>query len=235
MCAARCSSAVRIPVRCRVTILRVYPARSWYVVVATVCIIIRRYHSFIFPFLLTSAQQTSQLCRCGKSTIRLTCLALAKIKKNTPGREWLCERVCGKKMTCGRHKCAAKCCIADVLAGAAAAEPHVCDRPCNTDLDCGFHKCPKFCHLGFCAPCNVEYRDGIACPCGKTRLPGVVKCGTPPPPCRHRCGIARKCPHPCAYNCHPGTCPPWYAIAPSFCLPSTTSTHLFIDLSTVLC
>ncbi|KAM3175867.1 hypothetical protein ACTXT7_007655 [Hymenolepis weldensis] len=55
---------------------------------------------------------TTQInCRCGKSSKEIPCYEYALAVKNDPTSiQFLCNRVCAKKKTCGRHKCNRKCC-----------------------------------------------------------------------------------------------------------------------------
>uniref|UniRef100_A0A5K3ENI2 NF-X1-type zinc finger protein NFXL1 n=1 Tax=Mesocestoides corti TaxID=53468 RepID=A0A5K3ENI2_MESCO len=55
---------------------------------------------------------TAQItCRCGKSSKVISCSESAQSMLNkSSSAEFLCERICRKKKSCGRHKCNRKCC-----------------------------------------------------------------------------------------------------------------------------
>uniref|UniRef100_A0A158QJ94 R3H domain-containing protein n=1 Tax=Rodentolepis nana TaxID=102285 RepID=A0A158QJ94_RODNA len=108
--------------------------------------------------------------------------------------QFLCNRVCAKKKTCGRHKCNRKCC--DMVI-------HSCQEICGRTLSCGKHTCEDRCHCGPCGSCwrGVIYEE-IYCHCGYTCLNPPQPCGTKPPDCDRPCTRQHACTHEVRHNCH---------------------------------
>jgi transcriptional repressor NF-X1 len=167
-------------------------------------------------------------CRCGGREVSVSCRDYCAAKeaneRRGEGREskdagagtggsddaiadkFKCGVVCKAFLSCQKHKCKTVCCSGSLSHVPFAYLAHVCQKVCGKPLACGVHSCESRCHLGNCTPCSVVSRSGLVCPCGKTRVSGVVKCGTQLPPCRYKCIVPRSCNHPCIYPCHPGVC-----------------------------
>lgn len=87
---------------------------------------------------------------------------------------------------------------------------HVCSRVCGRGSSCRIHTCDAPCHAGVCPPCGVvDPVRPLVCPCGRTRVPPPIRCGTSPPVCPHPCRLPRACghPHPVGHACHPSDTP----------------------------
>ncbi|KAJ2908852.1 FKBP12-associated protein [Coemansia aciculifera] len=140
-------------------------------------------------------------CACGASVVRAECRA-------GPPR---CQRVCGRKRACGRHKCAERCC---------ADAAHACPLVCGRSLRCRAHACGEPCHRGECRPCGHVGLDALSCACGLTRVEPPVACGAVVPPCRHPCRRARACGHVsiASHECHGGACPPCAVLVSAPCM-----------------
>ncbi|KAM7540816.1 hypothetical protein Aperf_G00000027778 [Anoplocephala perfoliata] len=139
---------------------------------------------------------TTQIsCRCGKSSKEIPCLEYALAVKNDPASiQFLCNRVCSKKKSCGRHKCNRKCC--DMVI-------HACQEICGRTLACGKHNCEDICHAGPCGSCwRGVINEDIYCYCGATYLSPPQPCGTKPPECNRICTREHACDHPVRHNCH---------------------------------
>ncbi|KAL5111925.1 Transcriptional repressor NF-X1 [Taenia crassiceps] len=144
---------------------------------------------------------TKVSCRCGKTFKEIPCLQYAQAVKEDPNSfKFLCERICRKKKSCGRHKCNRKCC--DMVI-------HVCQAICGRTLVCGKHTCEDLCHCGPCGPCwRGVINEEVYCHCGATVLPPPQPCGTGPPDCNQPCSRPHPCDHPVQHTCHSETeCP----------------------------
>lgn len=150
-------------------------------------------------------------CRCGLSVKSVVC------KNHDRNEIYLCNRVCTKKKSCGKHICALKCCPT-VSDPTDAAGVHVCVTVCNKRLKCGSHSCKNLCHKGPCRPClEADFNDKI-CSCGKTIQHAPIRCGTPPLECQYPCQKPRPCGHPITYHtCHYGECPPCVYLTSKLC------------------
>jgi hypothetical protein len=141
-------------------------------------------------------------CRCGAECFSLTCIDLGNVGFD-PG-VLLCDRICGKLLSCHRHRCNQRCCN----------DPqHVCGMRCNRAgggkraSRCP-HPCPWPCHSGPCPPCAAVSHEMLTCACGRHQIQPPIPCGTPPPVCNAPCQKSRPCGHPCALGrCHQGECP----------------------------
>jgi transcriptional repressor NF-X1 len=161
-------------------------------------------------------QKVSLQCYCGRDQIGIPCDEYMTLKQ-TAAEEQVhertlvrCKKVCKVRLDCQQHVCGGKCCTGEGFA-------HHCDKRCNKELECGHHTCDLTCHLGFCQPCEVLVREGISCVCGKSKLPGVQRCGTERPACKFSCSRERSCGHACAYQCHTHPCPPCAVLGPRVC------------------
>ncbi|GFR97491.1 NF-X1-type zinc finger protein NFXL1 [Elysia marginata] len=150
-------------------------------------------------------------CYCGKSAPRIV---------RCSARSWACNKVCGKTLSCGLHKCADKChagecrpcaktSIQQCCCGKNKSERPCdsmvwkCDKMCGKILSCGNHRCEQICHTGTCGPCP---RSGLRkCPCGKAEY--QLPCTEDILTCGDTCGKALSCgEHFCAQRCHTGDC-----------------------------
>ncbi|KAK7380096.1 hypothetical protein VNO78_32499 [Psophocarpus tetragonolobus] len=152
--------------------------------------------------------QVSQKCRCGLTSRIVECY-----KTTMENEKFMCEKICGIKKNCGRHRCSEKCCPFsnpnphnNYLSGDWV--PHFCSMPCGKKLRCGQHVCECLCHSGHCPACFQTIFTELTCACGGTsRLP-PQPCGTPPPSCQLPCSIPQPCGHSGSHSCHFGDCPP---------------------------
>ncbi|KAF9609329.1 hypothetical protein IFM89_015584 [Coptis chinensis] len=145
----------------------------------------------------------SQSCRCGSCSQSVECSR--KMIEN-----FVCDKPCGRKKNCGRHRCSERCCplfhSETQLPG--EWDPHLCSVVCGKKLRCGQHSCQSLCHIGHCPPCLETIFSDLTCSCGKTSIPPPQPCGTPPPSCQHPCLVSQSCGHASSHSCHFGDCPP---------------------------
>lgn len=143
------------------------------------------------------AQRTDAACACRLTRKLVACGEADGVR---------CTRLCGTRLSCGRHYCREGCCPDR---GNAAAESHRCLAVCDTKLPCG-HTCTELCHAGACPPCVHFTTDTLVCACGRSQLPPPQPCGTTAPWCAFACQRDRGCGHremP-PHRCHFGDCPP---------------------------
>ncbi|KAG4398506.1 hypothetical protein AAZX31_08G054400 [Glycine max] len=147
----------------------------------------------------------SQKCRCGSTSRTVECC-----KTKMENEKFTCERPCGQKKNCGRHRCSERCCPLSNPNNILNADwdPHFCQLPCGKKLRCGQHACESLCHSGHCPPCLETIFTDLTCACGKTSIPPPLPCGTPPPSCQLPCSVPQPCSHPASHSCHFGDCPP---------------------------
>ncbi|KAG8076244.1 hypothetical protein GUJ93_ZPchr0006g43101 [Zizania palustris] len=148
--------------------------------------------------------RVEQRCRCGSSGQMVECNKVFK-------EEFRCNKSCGQKKNCGRHRCSECCCplskpFAQLEGG--NWDPHLCQIPCGKKLRCGQHGCQLLCHSGHCPPCLETIFNDLTCACGRTSIPPPLPCGTPTPSCTHQCLVLQSCGHPASHQCHFGDCPP---------------------------
>ncbi|TKY44830.1 NF-X1-type zinc finger protein NFXL1 [Spatholobus suberectus] len=147
----------------------------------------------------------SQKCRCGSTSRTVECYKSIMVNE-----KFMCEKSCGRKKNCGRHRCSERCCPHshpnNNLSG--DWDPHFCSMPCGKKLRCGQHVCESFCHSGHCPPCLETIFTDLTCACGGTSIPPPLPCGTPPPSCQLPCSIPQPCGHFGSHSCHFGDCPP---------------------------
>ncbi|XP_075242842.1 protein shuttle craft-like isoform X2 [Convolutriloba macropyga] len=163
-------------------------------------------------------------CDCGKQTITVRC-DKAVIK---------CDQVCGRELSCKKHKCEKTChrgscgdCTETVevncFCGKNKAtrvcsefiEQYSCKEVCDKSLNCGNHKCEKVCHSGECAKCETSLAVIQTCPCGKFPVSVFgerLSCLDKVPTCGNICGKVLRCGptqqrHRCQLVCHTGPCP----------------------------
>ncbi|XP_004512772.1 NF-X1-type zinc finger protein NFXL1 [Cicer arietinum] len=148
----------------------------------------------------------SQKCRCSSTSRTVECY-----KTLTENQKFTCEKPCGQKKNCGRHRCSEKCCP---LSGPnndvtiADWDPHFCSMLCGKKLRCGQHVCETLCHSGHCPPCLETIFTDLTCACGRTSIPPPLPCGTMPPSCQLPCSVPQPCGHSGSHSCHFGDCPP---------------------------
>ncbi|KAM0823928.1 hypothetical protein ACQ4PT_070546 [Festuca glaucescens] len=148
--------------------------------------------------------RVEQRCRCGSSGQMVECYKVSM-------EEFRCNKPCGRKKNCGRHRCSECCCplskpFAQHEGG--GMDPHFCQIPCGKKLRCGQHGCQHLCHSGHCDPCHETIFGDLTCACGRTSIPPPQPCGTPAPSCPHQCTVPQPCGHPASHQCHFGDCPP---------------------------
>ncbi|XP_077241128.1 NF-X-like 1 [Tasmannia lanceolata] len=146
----------------------------------------------------------SQKCRCGSSSRTVEC------HRTVEGDEFVCDKPCGRKKNCGRHRCSERCCPLSNSNNQFLDnwDPHLCSVVCGKKLRCGQHSCQSLCHSGHCPPCLETIFSDLSCACGKTVIPPPLPCGTPPPSCQQPCLVPQPCGHSSTHSCHFGDCPP---------------------------
>ncbi|KAL8478458.1 hypothetical protein ACS0TY_030379 [Phlomoides rotata] len=147
----------------------------------------------------------TQKCRCGSTSRTVECHRTAP-----DGEKFTCDKPCGHKKSCGRHRCSERCCPLSVSSGSVSVDgdPHLCKMPCEKKLRCGQHSCNLLCHSGHCPPCLETIFTDLTCACGGTSIPPPLPCGTAPPSCQYPCSVPQPCGHPASHSCHFGDCPP---------------------------
>ncbi|KAK9278362.1 hypothetical protein L1049_027927 [Liquidambar formosana] len=147
----------------------------------------------------------TQKCRCGSTSRTVECY-----KTTTEKKKFTCEKPCGQKKNCGRHRCSERCCPLsnsnNTLNG--DWDPHFCSMACGKKLRCGQHSCESLCHTGHCPPCLETIFTDLTCACGRASIPPPLPCGTPPPSCQLPCSVPHPCGHLSSHSCHFGDCPP---------------------------
>ncbi|XP_068660458.1 NF-X1-type zinc finger protein NFXL1-like [Aristolochia californica] len=146
-----------------------------------------------------------QKCCCGSATRTVQCYQTME-----GSYKFVCEKQCGRKKNCGRHRCSERCCPLSNSSGQISGDwdPHLCSMLCGKKLRCGQHSCESLCHSGHCPPCLETIFSDLSCACGKTVIPPPLPCGTPPPACQHPCAVSQPCGHSATHSCHFGDCPP---------------------------
>ncbi|KAI3735661.1 hypothetical protein L6452_15169 [Arctium lappa] len=160
----------------------------------------------------------SQKCRCGSTSRIVECF------NTTMGVQvFTCDKPCGRKKNCGRHRCSERCCPLSNSSNASRPltqgwDPHVCSKPCEKKLRCGQHDCESLCHSGHCPPCPETIFTDLTCACGRSSIPPPLPCGTPPPSCQYPCSVPQPCGHVSSHSCHFGDCPPCSVPIPKECI-----------------
>lgn len=147
----------------------------------------------------------TQKCQCSSTSRTVECYkTLIKEEKFT------CDKPCGWKKNCGRHRCSERCCPLSNSNNSFDGDwdPHLCSMPCGKKLRCGQHSCESLCHSGHCPPCLETIFTDLTCACGRTSIPPPQPCGTPPPSCQNPCSVPQPCGHSSSHSCHFGDCPP---------------------------
>ncbi|KAJ4713568.1 NF-X1-type zinc finger protein NFXL1 [Melia azedarach] len=148
--------------------------------------------------------QVTQKCRCGSTSRTVECY------RTTGNENFTCEKACGRKKNCGRHRCSERCCPLSSSNNLHSGDwdPHFCQMACGKKLRCGQHTCESLCHSGHCPPCLETIFTDLTCACGRTSIPPPLPCGTPTPSCQLPCSIPQPCGHSASHSCHFGDCPP---------------------------
>ncbi|CAO2838765.1 unnamed protein product [Amaranthus hypochondriacus] len=151
------------------------------------------------------SELVTQKCRCGSTSRTVECY-----KTTLASEAFVCDRPCGRKKNCGRHRCSERCCPLSDSSNTISGEwnPHFCSMPCGKKLKCGQHSCEAFCHCGHCPPCMETIFTDLTCACGRSSIPPPLPCGTPPPLCQYPCSVPQPCGHQSTHTCHFGDCPP---------------------------
>ena len=170
------------------------------------------------PFSCQSRCQTTKIC--GKHSCLETCCP-------TKGGIHICEYKCGKKLSCGIHKCDSLCHVGgcgrclnssfeelSCSCGCTVITPPVpcgtppprCTKPCGVKKECG-HTVNHNCHFGDCPPCSeMVFKNCIA---HDIVSPWPVPCHTKEVTCGTICHQYLNCTrHVCRKSCHKGTCDP---------------------------
>ncbi|CAN0845826.1 NF-X1-type zinc finger protein NFXL1, partial [Linum grandiflorum] len=144
----------------------------------------------------------SQKCECGSTSRTVACYQTSE--------KFKCDKPCGRKKNCGRHRCSERCCPLSNLHPVRSEDwdPHFCQMACGKKLRCGQHSCESLCHSGHCPPCLETIFSDLTCACGRTSIPPPLPCGTPPPSCQLPCSVPQPCGHSASHSCHYGDCPP---------------------------
>lgn len=147
----------------------------------------------------------TQKCRCGSTSRRVECY-----KTSLENERFTCDKPCGHKKNCGRHRCSERCCPLSNSSNLPVGDwdPHFCQMACGKKLRCGQHSCESLCHSGHCSPCLETIFTDLTCACGRTSIPPPLPCGTPPPSCQLPCSVPQACGHSSSHSCHFGDCPP---------------------------
>lgn len=172
-----------------------------------------------------------QKCRCKATSQTMPCHKAVDSESDSKGIErdgpadeiFMCNRKCGKKKSCGRHRCSNRCCPLasdDNASLIMEDDPHLCSLPCGKKLRCGQHTCEELCHNGHCPPCLGSTFTELSCACGSTSIPPPVPCGTLPPSCPHPCSQPQPCGHTATHQCHFGECPPCIVLTAKECVGS---------------
>lgn len=156
-------------------------------------------------------------CYCKKSQKSIACSEMNK------GNHVLsCNKICGKLLNCGKHRCQKTChdgpceeCPIKVMTEChcgleekelKCGEEFSCEAICNEKLDCGHHTCKLKCHKGKCMECPYEVKAGEKCQCGKHLIEDLLgrpreSCAEPKPGCQEICEKKLDCKHPCFKKC----------------------------------
>ncbi|XP_012946753.1 transcriptional repressor NF-X1 [Aplysia californica] len=152
-------------------------------------------------------KKTRLRCVCGGVEKEMDCSVAMTYTAVDPFK---CQRRCGKKKSCGKHKCLDTCCVKDF---------HICDLVCGKNLACMNHRCEELCHPGYCKRCLQASFDELTCYCGAEVLEPPVPCGTKLPECHRPCTRDHACSHPVRHNCHADErCPPCTELTERMCM-----------------
>ncbi|KAI0986862.1 hypothetical protein GJ496_008031 [Pomphorhynchus laevis] len=180
------------------------------------------------PLICGDGQHTcQQICHEGKCICTLSTTVSCYCRYNVSitilcndlkeSEKFSCNRTCGLRKTCLRHKCKNMCC---------QLIEHICDLPCNRRLSCGLHNCTLKCHSDPCPPCKRGLFEDVNCTCGKTVIRAPVPCGTSLPNCSQLCSRVHECDHPVQHNCHQNEqCPPCVFLTNKLCKCGKTTIY----------
>lgn len=176
--------------------------------------------------------QCKKRCDCFKKCHKHKCGRLccdvvkkygSRVQDDPEGRH-LCDLVCNKLLSCGKHNCPDFCHLGyckpcslfsnqplPCTCGKTVKQPPIacgdglpyCSYPCEKILPCG-HKCGSNCHPGECPPCLELVIT--KCRCGKDSI-GNIQCFKKNLSCGKKCHKELACGHLCSIVCHePGEC-----------------------------
>ncbi|KAK7499323.1 hypothetical protein BaRGS_00009298 [Batillaria attramentaria] len=153
----------------------------------------------------------TRTCDCGNERKSVRCGQITRFK---------CEKVCGKDLNCGLHKCQQVCHSGDCLPCDATVQQECygghkkrevvcgteeallisfsCGQQCHKTLGCGNHVCEEPCHPGDCGLCPLLPQQVTHCCCGQTPLgeldvPQRNGCLDPLPTCDKTCNKPLPC------------------------------------------
>ncbi|RUS75090.1 hypothetical protein EGW08_017144 [Elysia chlorotica] len=156
-------------------------------------------------------KETTLKCECGTTEKKMPCEEAVTFNRINPFK---CQKRCGKKRTCGKHKCSETCCVRDI---------HICELVCGRKLSCGNHKCEELCHKGNCKRCLQASFDELTCYCGVAVIEPPVPCGTRRPECHRPCTRQHDCNHEVRHQCHSEEkCPPCTELTEKMCMGEHT-------------
>lgn len=158
----------------------------------------------------------TQKCRCGSTSRTVECF-----NTTMEIHSFTCDKPCGRKKNCGRHRCSERCCPlsnSNSSTTIQGRDPHLCSKPCEKKRRCGQHDCEQLCHSGHCPPCQETIFTDLTCACGRSSIPPPLPCGTPPPSCQYPCSVPQPCGHVSSHSCHFGDCPPCSVPIPKECI-----------------
>ena len=122
-----------------------------------------------------------------------------------PGPCQPCESIVNRTCNCGKAKFQVKCSSTKIPA---------CQSKCDKMLNCSLHECGVVCHMGECAPCNIDVEQR----CYSHSETRTVKCGSKEfnesadksfYKCETKCNRVLECGnHNCSESCHEGPCKP---------------------------
>ncbi|KAH1004003.1 hypothetical protein HUJ04_003825 [Dendroctonus ponderosae] len=158
---------------------------------------------------------------CAKKSIQKCMCSSQQKLRDCAFPIWQCEKVCGKPLDCGNHKCD-ETCHAGVCNSCVLTKPRTCpcgkstynlacteDTPtcgstCDKLLECGMHTCNYRCHKDKCGLCLETITKW--CRCGQHSK--EIQCSKQYF-CETKCKRIRDCnKHPCNRKCCDGNCPP---------------------------
>ncbi|KAL8143633.1 hypothetical protein V2J09_016665 [Rumex salicifolius] len=150
-------------------------------------------------------EHVTQKCCCGSTSRIVECY-----KSTSADEIFSCEKQCGQKKNCGRHRCSERCCPFSSSRSMPNGDwdPHLCSIVCGKKLQCGQHSCQSLCHSGHCPPCFETIFSDLSCACGRTSIPPPLPCGSTLPSCQFSCSVPQPCGHQSSHTCHFGDCPP---------------------------
>ncbi|CAD6188192.1 unnamed protein product [Caenorhabditis auriculariae] len=155
--------------------------------------------------------QVVRTCNCGAEEKTVRCGSKIVMK---------CEKVCGKMLKCGNHRCTNVCHSGDcdscnervfqvcycgkenreVSCGNDPQTSFSCKSPCRGTYSCGIHKCERRCHEKWdngCGDCPMSAAKVTHCPCGKKSLDELKvvrsECTDAIPTCEAVCGKILEC------------------------------------------